>query len=100
MTESTSAERWGPIIHPQAIHDPLGGHRHDIEPTDVNRLIGLGDDGLPFEFAVHTLNDSELGGACFANNAKDVLFVNTFGDGSPGSGATFAITGPWSKGAL
>jgi hypothetical protein len=29
-----------------------------------------------------------------------VLFVNNFGDGTPGSGATFAITGPWSKGAL
>jgi secreted PhoX family phosphatase len=75
---------------------------HPLAPgiTDVNRLIGLGDDGLPFEFAVHTFNDTELAGACFAKNAKDVLFVNTFGDGTPGSGATFAITGPWSKGAL
>lgn len=75
---------------------------HPLAPgvEDVNRLIGLGDDGLPFEFAVHTLNGSELAGACFAPNAPDVLFVNTFGTGAPGSGATFAIKGPWENGAL
>jgi hypothetical protein len=29
-----------------------------------------------------------------------VLFVNIFGDGSPDSGMTCAITGPWRQGAL
>jgi uncharacterized protein len=75
---------------------------HPLAPgiTDVNRLIGLGDGGLPFEFAVNTYNDSEFAGACFAPNAKDVMFVNIFGAGAPGSGLTLAIVGPWSKGAL
>ena len=75
---------------------------HPLAPgiTDVNRLIGLGDDGLPFELAVNTLNDTEFAGACFAPNAPEVLFVNIFGNGQPGSGATFAITGPWDEGAL
>ena len=30
----------------------------------------------------------------------DVLFVNVFGDGTPGSGLTCAITGPRLRGAL
>lgn len=75
---------------------------HPLAPgiVNVNRLIGLGDDGLPFEFAVNTLNPGEFAGACFAPNAPDVLFVNNFGTGAPGSAATFAITGPWKTGAL
>ncbi len=78
------------------------GDTHPLAPgiTDVNRLIGLGDDGFPFELAVNTLNETEFAGACFAPNAPDVLFVNIFGDGTPGSGATLAITGPWGEGAL
>lgn len=78
------------------------GDTHPLAPgiTDVNRLIGLGDDGFPFEFAVNTLNGTEFAGACFAPNAPEVLFVNIFGDGTPGSGATLAVTGPWGNGAL
>jgi secreted PhoX family phosphatase len=75
---------------------------HPLAPgiSNVNRLIGLDDDGQPFEFAVNTLNQAEFAGACFAPNAPDVLFVNNFGLFAPGSGMTFAITGPWDDGAL
>ena len=78
------------------------GDTHPLAPeiTDVNRLIGLGDDGLPFELAVNTLNSTEFAGACFAPNAPEVLFVNIFGNGTPGSGATLAIRGPWGDGSL
>ncbi|HET9404974.1 MAG TPA: alkaline phosphatase PhoX [Burkholderiales bacterium] len=74
---------------------------HPLAPgiTDVNRLIGLTRSGVPFEFAVNRLNDSEFAGACFSPDGN-ILFVNIFGDGSPGSGMTCAITGPWRRGPL
>jgi uncharacterized protein len=74
---------------------------HPLAPgiTDVNRLIGLGIAGEPFEFAVNILNDSEFAGACFSPDAE-VLFVNLFGDATPGSGMTCAIWGPWERGPL
>ena len=67
--------------------------------SDVNRLIGLGIAGEPFEFAINVLNDSEFAGACFSPDGE-VLFVNVFGDATPGSGMTFAIWGPWERGPL
>ncbi len=83
--------------------DDASGDRdtHPLAPgiTDVNRLIGLGIAGEPFEFAVNILNDSEFAGACFSPDA-DVLFVNLFGDATPGSGMTCAIWGPWERGPL
>ncbi|HWP91610.1 MAG TPA: alkaline phosphatase PhoX [Thermodesulfobacteriota bacterium] len=77
------------------------GDTHPLAPgiTDVNRLVGLTPEGVPFEFAVNRLNDSEFAGACFSPDGK-VLFVNIFGDGTPGSGMTCAITGPWGRGPL
>lgn len=74
---------------------------HELAPgiTDVNRLIGLTRDGLPFTFAVNRLNDAEFAGACFSPEGN-VLFVNIFGGGTPGSGMTCAITGPWRRGPL
>jgi uncharacterized protein len=74
---------------------------HPLAPgiTDVNRLIGLSQSGEVFEFAVNRLNDSEFAGACFSLDGQ-VLFVNLFGNGIPGSGMTCAITGPWPRGAL
>lgn len=72
---------------------------------DVNRLIGLTNDGDPFELAVNTLNSSEFAGACFSPDGQ-TLFVNVFGasdgtiDESAGQGMTCAITGPWSDGPL
>jgi uncharacterized protein len=75
---------------------------HPLAPgiVDVNRLIGIGDDGVPFEFAVNCYNDAEFAGACFAPNTPDVLFVNIFGGADISSGLTLAITGPWRNGAL
>jgi secreted PhoX family phosphatase len=77
------------------------GDGHPLAPgiADVNRLIGMGGLGEPFEFAVNLLNDSEFAGACFSPDGR-VLFVNIFGDGSRGSGFTCAIWGPWDRGPL
>jgi uncharacterized protein len=84
--------------------DDASGADNDTHPLapgieDVNRLIGLNGNGEAFEFAVNVLNDAEFAGATFSPDG-DVLFVNIFGDGTPGSGMTCAITGPWRKGAL
>jgi uncharacterized protein len=84
--------------------DDASGADNDTHPLapgieDVNRLIGINRRGEAFEFAVNTLNDAEFAGATFSPDG-DVLFVNIFGDGSPGSGMTCAITGPWRRGAL
>jgi secreted PhoX family phosphatase len=74
---------------------------HPLAPgiEDVNRLIGMGMLGEPFEFAVNIYNDSEFAGACFSPDG-DILFVNLFGGSSAGSGMTCAIWGPWSRGSL
>lgn len=74
---------------------------HPLAPgiTNVDRLIGLGRDGEPFEFAVNIYNNSEFAGACFSPEGE-ILFVNIFGDGTANSGLTCAIWGPWRKGAL
>jgi hypothetical protein len=66
---------------------------------DVNRLVALGAKGEVFTFAVNVLNDSEFAGACFSPDGE-VLFVNLFGDATPGSGMTCAIWGPWERGPL
>ncbi len=77
------------------------GDTHPLAPgiVDVNRLIGLEDKGAPFELAVNRLNDSEFAGACFSPDGE-TMFVNIFGDATPGSGMTCAITGPWADGPL
>lgn len=74
---------------------------HPLAPgiTDVNRLVGLTRNGVPFIFAVNRINASEFAGACFSPDGN-ILFVNIFGDGTPGSGMTCAITGPWRRGPL
>jgi hypothetical protein len=46
---------------------------------------------------VNVLNNSEPAGACFSPDGE-ILFVNLFGDGTPGSGMTCAIWGPWERG--
>lgn len=74
---------------------------HPLAPgiVDVNRLIGISPTGQAFEFAMNRLNDAEFAGACFSPDGR-TLFVNIFGDATPGSGMTCAITGPWTRGAL
>ncbi len=77
------------------------GDTHRLAPgfTNVDRLIGLGRDGDPFEFAINIHNQSEFAGACFSPDGE-ILFVNIFGDDSAGSGLTCAIWGPWRRGPL
>lgn len=52
-----------------------------------------------FRAASSSLNDSEFAGACFSADGE-ILFVNVFGDGTPGSGMARAIWGPWKRGPL
>lgn len=64
---------------------------------------GLTRDGMLFDVARNAMNDREFAGACFSPNGR-TLFVNIQGDtraGGPGHrGMTFAIWGPWERGAL
>lgn len=77
------------------------GDSHPLAPgiADVNRLIGMGGLGEPFEFAVNLLNDSEFAGACFSPDGR-IMFVNLFGGSAAQSGMTCAIWGPWERGPL
>lgn len=74
---------------------------HPLAPgfTNVDRLIGLAPGGEPFEFAVNIASQTEFAGACFSPDGE-ILFVNVFGDATPGSGMTCAIRGPWRRGPL
>ena len=74
---------------------------HPLAPgfANVDRLIGLSRDGTPFEFAVNIGSQTEFAGACFSPDGE-ILFVNVFGDATPGSGMTCAIRGPWRRGPL
>jgi secreted PhoX family phosphatase len=73
---------------------------HPLAPglRNVDRLVGLSRDGVPFEFAVNVASQSEFAGACFSPDGS-ILFVNLFGE-APFPGMTCAITGPWRKGPL
>jgi secreted PhoX family phosphatase len=76
---------------------------HPLAPDlpNVNRLIGLARDGLPFEFAVNLTDGSEFAGVCFSPDGR-YLFVNTFGaaDAIDPPGRTYAVWGPWRRGPL
>jgi secreted PhoX family phosphatase len=78
---------------------------HPLAPgiTNVNRLIGITQQGEAFELAVNVLNGSELAGACFSPSGR-TLFFNLFGrarfDEDPVEGMTCAVTGPWHRGPL
>jgi secreted PhoX family phosphatase len=87
------------VCEDDASADDRDRHALATELVNVNRLVGLGQDGRPFAFAVNLLNNSELAGACFSPDGS-ILFVNVFGDGTPGSGMTCAISGPWRNGPL
>jgi len=65
-------------------------------------IRGLTHDGRLFDLAKNLLNASEFAGACFSPDGR-TLFVNTQGstvDDGVELGMTFAIQGPWEKGAL
>ena len=84
--------------------DAVGGTPEDTHPLapgieGVNRMIGLGPKGEPFELAVNVFSDSEFAGACFSPDGE-ILFVNMQGGDTAGTGMTFAIWGPWERGPL
>jgi uncharacterized protein len=84
--------------------DAVGGTPDDTHPLapgieGVNRMIGLGPKGEPFELAVNVFSDSEFAGACFSPDGE-ILFVNIQGGDTAGTGMTFAIWGPWERGPL
>jgi hypothetical protein len=66
---------------------------------DINRLVGITPQGVPFLFAVNVFSNAEFAGGCFSPDGS-TLFVNIFGDATPGSGMTCAITGPFERGPL
>jgi secreted PhoX family phosphatase len=71
-------------------------------PFAEQKLIGLTRDGRSFDFAVNLLDNREWAGACWSPDGR-YLFVNTQGDTrEPGTvpGRTYAIWGPWKRGAL
>jgi uncharacterized protein len=67
--------------------------------TNINRLVGLTGNGIPFQFAVNIVGDDEFAGACYSQDGR-FLFVNMFGDGGANPGRTLMIWGPWSSGPL
>ncbi|HEX6587755.1 MAG TPA: alkaline phosphatase PhoX [Longimicrobiales bacterium] len=74
------------------------------EDADGSFVRGLSPDGHIFDFAENILNGREFAGACFSPDGR-VLFVNTQGDTTVDAphrnlGMTFAIWGPWERGAL
>jgi secreted PhoX family phosphatase len=73
------------------------------EDNATSRLRGLTRDGRIFELAHNIRDGREFAGACFGPDGK-TLFVNTQGDTAPGGrgrlGRTYAIWGPWERGAL
>lgn len=69
-------------------------------------MRGLTRDGRPFDLAVNNVDGSEWAGATFSPDGE-VLFVNTQGStsadvpaGPSNVGRTYAIWGPWRRGAL
>jgi secreted PhoX family phosphatase len=65
-------------------------------------LRGLTPGGAIFDLGKNVLNQSEFAGACFSPDGR-VLFVNLQGstvDSGTVQGRTFAIRGPWERGAL
>jgi secreted PhoX family phosphatase len=65
-------------------------------------IRGLTRDGRIFDFAKNLLGPDEFAGACFSPDGR-TLFLNVMGstrDAGPSLGQTFAIWGPWGRGAL
>jgi uncharacterized protein len=81
---------------------PRGGLVLCEDGANNCRLHGLSPEGEIFPFAKNIFNQREFAGACFSPDGR-VLFVNV--QGGTGAtptdlGMTFAIWGPWERGAL
>ncbi|MGH9005899.1 MAG: alkaline phosphatase PhoX, partial [Acidimicrobiia bacterium] len=73
---------------------PRGGLLLCEDGPGPDRIQGLDPDGRVFDFARNRFSDGEFAGPTFSPDGK-VLFVNL-----QRPGVTFAITGPWGRGAL
>jgi secreted PhoX family phosphatase len=81
---------------------PRGGLLICEDGSNGNFLRGLTSKGEIFPFAQNVFNNREFCGGCFSPDGK-ILFVNIQGGATAGStepSFTFAIWGPWEKGAL
>jgi secreted PhoX family phosphatase len=86
---------------------PRGGVLICEDNNEACHLRGLTRDGKIFDFARNIVNNGEFAGATFSPDGR-ILFVNVQGDLSveersshaPRLSKTFAIWGPWSRGAL
>ena len=82
---------------------PRGGILICEDNSGTTHLRGLTPSGEIFSFARNLLNRREFAGACFSPDGR-TLFINVQGDiqsgGSGNLGYTFAIWGPWERGAL
>lgn len=83
---------------------PRGGILICEDGDGTPHLRALSRGGEIFDFARNRFSDSEFAGACFSPDGE-TLFVNVLGNsGAPESdehpGVTFAIWGPWERGAL
>ena len=82
---------------------PRGGILICEDNSGTTHLRGLAPSGEIFPFARNLLNRREFAGACFSPDGR-TLFINLQGDTisvGPGNlGHTFAIWGPWERGAL
>jgi secreted PhoX family phosphatase len=81
---------------------PRGGIVLCEDGSGTQFLRGLSPTGTIFDFAQNLINDAEFAGACFSPDGG-TFFVNIQGSTvSTGTvpGMTFAIWGPWGRGAL
>jgi secreted PhoX family phosphatase len=81
---------------------PRGGLVICEDTSGAVHLRGLSKSGEIFPLAQNTFNQREFAGACFSPDGR-VLFVNVQGGtGATAAdlGMTFAIWGPWERGAL
>jgi hypothetical protein len=81
---------------------PRGGLVLCEDGAGYCHLHGLSPEGEIFPFARNVFNQREFAGACFSPDGQ-IMFVNIQGGtgGTPADlGMTFAIWGPWERGAL
>jgi secreted PhoX family phosphatase len=72
---------------------PMGDLVICEDGREDDRVLGLTPSGAVYEIARNAYNNSEMAGACFAPDGH-TLFVNM-----QEPGITFAIRGPWKRGA-
>ena len=78
---------------------PQGGIVFCEDAAAAQHVRGVSPSGDVFDIARNLRNSIEFAGACFSPDGE-ILFVNLFGDSTPGSGMTCAIRGPWRDGPL